>query len=328
MNQEWTRAALAVEETLRGALASLGGVDLARQAESDPAVRAERLAPVLAATGVLELDALGDDDEAGAAALAVRACGAVAAPWPLRHALAVPGEMRHEVDGLYVIDGDVSHLEHADLFDRPVAAAIGDDGVRGIKALGPPSAAPLDPFRVAVSLEGTPPWPMPVRAPLMSAVLDAFWVSGALATVTGLAADYASTRRQFNRAIASFGEIRWRIADMAVAADGLDEISAYTWYLVRQGSATPADTLALRVAMQDAADVVLKNGHQVFGAIGLCEEHDLAVIDRHLTSALLRPAGSLRTSELLLQAVNRHGFDAIFPVAPRGLVPGAEAQAV
>jgi acyl-CoA dehydrogenase len=251
----------------------------------------------------------------------------VVAPWPIARALAVPADARQEADGLYVIDGDVSHLDHADLFDRPVVLPLRGGGARAIAALGGPAAAPLDPFRVAVAVAGRAPLPVPGRVAAMSAVLDAFWVAGALATVTRLAVNYAVTRRQFGRSIASFGEIRWRIADMVVAADGMNEIAAYTWFLVRRERATLADALALRVAMQDAADVVLRNGHQVLGAIGLCEEHDVAVIDRHLTPALLRPAGSRRTAEALLEAVNHHGFDAIFPVPPRpGLVPEARQR--
>ena len=321
MNRAWTATALEMAETLRVALAGLGGVDLARAAEADPAVRTGRLAPVLTSTGVLELDAFcADDDEAGAAVLAVRTCGAVVAPWPVTRVLTVAPKARAEVDAVYVVDGIPTHLDHADLFTRAVTVSVVGERAHRVQAVGGTRRAPLDPFRVAVALESLVP-PPEAGAVTSAAVLDAFWTAGALSAVTRLAADYAVDRRQFGRAIASFGEIRWRIADMAVAADGLDELSAYTWHLVRRGRATPADALALRVAMQDAADVVLRNGHQVFGAIGLCEEHDLAVIDRHLTPVLLRPAGAPRTTELLLAAVNRHGFDALFPVAPRVNIP-------
>ncbi|OLF06683.1 hypothetical protein BLA60_30955 [Actinophytocola xinjiangensis] len=317
MNRAWTATAQEMAATLRTALAGLGGVDLARAAEADPAVRAARLAPVLDSTGVLDLDAFGaDGDEAGAAVLAVRACGAVVAPWPVTRVLAVPPAARAEVDAVFVVDGTPTHLDHADLVGRAVAVPVAGDRVHRVRALGGPKRAPLDPFRVAVALESLVAAPVP-GALTRATVLDAFWTAGALGSVTRLAAGYAADRRQFGRPIASFGEIRWRIADMAVAADGLDELSAYTWDLARRGRATPADALALRVATQDAADVVLRNGHQVFGAIGLCEEHDLAVIDRHLTPVLLRPAGAQRTTELLLAEVNRHGFDALFPVAPR-----------
>ena len=322
MNRAWTPAALEMEAAVRAALADLGGVDLARAAESAPAVRTERLRPVLASLGVLELDAFGGEDEAGAAVLAVRACGAAVAPWPVARALTVPPEAREAADALYLTDGAVSRLEHADLFHRALAADLGDtlrdDGpAHPVRAAGGPSAAPLDPFGVPVEVAAADGPPAPGRGVLMSLVLDAFWVAGALATILRQTSQYATTRQQFGRPIAQFGEIRWRLADMAVAADGLDELAAYTWFLVHRGRAMRADALALRVGMQETAGVVLKNGHQVFAAIGLCEEHDLAVIDRHLTPVLLRPAGPGRTAELLLEAVNREGFDAIFPVSSR-----------
>jgi hypothetical protein len=48
--------------------------------------------------------------------------------------------------------------------------------------------------------------------------------------------------------------------------------------------------------------------------MGLCEEHDLAVIDRHLQPVLRRPVGRLGTTTLLAEHVRRDGFDALFPV--------------
>jgi acyl-CoA dehydrogenase len=48
--------------------------------------------------------------------------------------------------------------------------------------------------------------------------------------------------------------------------------------------------------------------------MGLCEEHDLAVIDRHLQCVLHRPTGRIASTELLAQAISREGFDSIYPV--------------
>jgi acyl-CoA dehydrogenase len=329
MNRAWAPSALALEETLRNALADLGGTELARAAEADPAARVERLKPVLDSIGVLELDAFGGEDEASAAALAVRACGAIVAPWPLARVLSMPSELRTRAEAMYLVGGEITRLDHADLFEQAVALSLdGQRKVRHIRPCGGLQQAPLDPFGATVRLEehgdGVPD--VPDRAVLMSFVLDAFWVAGALVTVTRAAGEYARTRRQFGRPIGAFGEIKWRLADMVVATDGLDELAAYTWSRVRHDAATLADALALRFAMLESADVVLKNGHQVFGAIGLCEEHDLAVIDRHLASVLLRPAGSGETGEMLLHAVNRYGFDAIFPVAPRTYDSGPDTS--
>jgi acyl-CoA dehydrogenase len=91
-------------------------------------------------------------------------------------------------------------------------------------------------------------------------------------------------------------------------------LALHAWWLLREGRAGPADLLALRVHMLESADVVLADGHQVLGAMGLCEEHDLAVLDRHLQSVLHRPAGRIASTDLLARAVARDGFDAIYPV--------------
>ncbi|MFC0529996.1 acyl-CoA dehydrogenase family protein [Phytohabitans kaempferiae] len=317
MKRAWPDEAVDLQRTVRGVLADLGGVELARSAEEKLQVRSEVVAPALAGVGVLDLDPFGAEEESAAAALAVRACGEVVAPWPLARALSVPGELRGEVDACYVVDGTVTHLEHADLFRRAVAVRLGGEPESHALTVSGPRRAPLDPFGMAVTLGPPASGRLPERAALMSFVLDGFWVAGALAAATGHAARYATTRRQFGKAIGRFGEIRWRLADMAVAADGAEELATYTWFLVRRGRATGSDALALRVGMQEAAVTVLRNAHQVLGAVGLCEEHDLAVIDRHLTPTLLRPTPLTRSASLLLDAVNQHGFTGTFDVPPR-----------
>lgn len=316
MKRTWPDEALALQSTVRDVLAELGGVDLARAAEDKPRLRADVLRPALASIGVLDLDPFGAQEESAAAVLAVRAAGEVVAPWPLARVLAVPAGLRGELDACYVVDRPAGHLEHADLFPRAVAVPLDGSAPYAVRAEGP-RRAPLDPFGVAVSTGA--PAEVPEPALLMSLVLDGFWVSGALATATRLAARHATTRRQFGKPIGRFGEIRWRLADMAVAADGVEELATYTWFLVHRGRATLADALALRVGMVEAAGVVLRNAHQVLGALGLCEEHDLTVLDRHLTPVLLRPAALTRSATLLLDAVNRLGFAGTFDVPARTL---------
>ncbi|GAA4471146.1 acyl-CoA dehydrogenase family protein [Phytohabitans houttuyneae] len=313
----WPQEAVDLQRTVRGVLADLGGVELARSAEEKLQVRGEAVAPALAAVGVLDLDPYGAEEESAAAALAVRACGEFVAPWPLARSLSVPAALRAEVDACYVVDGAVTHLEHADIFQRAVAVRLGAGAGAFPVTAGGARRAPLDPFGMSVTLGPEEGPRLPERAVLMSFVLDGFWVAGALAAATGHAARYATTRRQFGKPIGRFGEIRWRLADMAVAADGADELAAYTWFLVRRGRATMADALALRVGVLEAAGTVLRNAHQVLGAVGLCEEHDLTVLDRHLTPALLRPTAPARSANLLLEAVNRLGFAGTFDVPPR-----------
>lgn len=319
MKREWATAALDLQSAVRAVLTDQGGVDIARSAEEKAEVRSDDLRPALASVGVLDLDPLGDEEESSAAVLAVKACGAVVAPWPVTRVLSVPAEQRSRRQALYVVDGRVSHLDHVDLFDSAVAVTLGGGlRPRALSPTGGRSPVPLDPFGVPVEL-GDPmdADALPERAVLMSFVLDGFWVAGALEAAALQAASYAGTRRQFGKPIGRFGEIQWRLADMAVATDGLEELATYTWFQVHRGRATVADALALRLGMLESADAVLRHAHQVFGAIGLCEEHDLTVLDRHLTPTLLRPCGLAGTRALLLDAVNRHGFRGTFDAPPR-----------
>lgn len=316
MNRSWPQEAIELQQTVRDMLAELGGVDTARATEDQPQRRTDVVRKALAEVGLLDLDPFGEEVESAAAALAVRACGEVVAPWPLARALAVPVELRTEVDAYYLVDGEVNHLEHADLFESAVAVRLDRPETYPVRVVGP-RRAPLDPFGTTVTLAPPVAATIPPQAALMSLVLDGFWVSGALAAATRHAAHHASTRRQFGKLIGRFGEIRWRLADMAVAADGLEELAKYTWFLVQRGRASLADALALRVGALEAAGTVLRNAHQILGAVGLCEEHDLAVIDRHLTPTLLRPAAITRSAELLRDAVSRFGFTGTFHVPAR-----------
>jgi Acyl-CoA dehydrogenase, C-terminal domain len=313
MRRDWPQAAVAYQESVGKALKALGGVDVARAAESDPGQRMAVVAPALDQLDLRTLDPWGDEDESAAAMLGVRAAGAVVLPWPLVHELAVPPDLRPVVDGCYLTSGEVRRLDHVDVVERAIAV----DLVRGAAAAvtaGPWHRAPLDPFASDAALGATTVDSDPQRIVSMHLLLDAFWVVGALSTVVDLAVLHAREREQFGTPIGKFGEIRWRIADLALACDGLEELALHAWWLVRGSAANPADLLALRVQMIESANVVLANGHQVLGAMGLCEEHDLAVIDRHLQSVLHRPAGRIGSTNLLAQAIAREGFDSIYPV--------------
>ena len=301
--------------TVVTALSDLGGVDMARKAEADPGLRRGAIAPALDRLGLRELDPWGNEDESAAAVLAVRAAGTVVLSWPLAQELAVPPESRGSVAGILLATPGARRAEHADLLHR--CASVDPSGGWRVCLMAPASAvapSPLDPFSCIVE-------PAPGRADLdgaragfMRILLDGYWVAGAVDRVVRLATAHARDRVQFGVPIGSFGEIRWRIADMVLARDGLDEMCLDTWWRMCHGRATESDVLALRVHMIESAATALSHGHQVLGAMGLCEEHDLTVIDRHLQAVLRRPAGLVGSAGLLADAVGRLGFDATFGV--------------
>jgi hypothetical protein len=292
------------------ALAGLGGVELARRAEADPTVRYRELAPRIAQLGLLELDALEDQEQA------VKAAGAVVCPWPLVPILAVPAALRETVDAVYLVDNVPRRLEHLDLVDRAALVQLRSGLAYRITALGELVQAPLDPFGVPASLGEE--LDLDVSGVVAaSIVLGAFWVLGVVESVVDMSARYARDRRQFGRPIVEFGAIQWRLSDMVLARDGLAELAAYTLWLWVEARAGRADLLALRLTTVDSAASVLANGHQIFGAIGLCEEHDLAVLDRHLQPQLRRGGGASTTTQLLADEIAANGFDGIYPVGPR-----------
>jgi hypothetical protein len=316
MRREWPQSAKSYAESVSAVLRSLDGVESARRAEAKPAHRTEVIRPRLDALGVLDLDPWADEEEAAAAALAVREAGRAVLPWPLVHMLSVPMPARDDCGGVHLLLGECTALDHADVIPNGVAVDLRDGRAFSVIA-DQRRPAPLDPFRCDVQLTDSGLGPLLADASGMHMLLDAFWVGGALTEAAELALRHARERRQFGVPIGRFGEIRSRIADLVLARDSLDELALYTWWLVRVGEAGPADVLALRLQMIESAQSVLGHAHQILAAMGLCEEHDLAVIDRHLQPVLRRPVGRLGSTTLLAEHVRRDGFAALFPVPAR-----------
>lgn len=323
MNRWWPREAQDYASTVRAVLDSLGGVEAARIAEADPETRVRLIRPELDKLGLRGLDLWGEEAESAAAVLSVRAAGERVLPWPMASELALPPDRRDAFGGVVLLGSDDTQGEHADLADTWIAVDP-FEGWRTHSIRPEPGATPgpLDPFSSRLAHCDEDPSFLPESGWQLGAtrmLLDGFWVAGALDSIVRLTATHARQRVQFGTSIGNFGEVRWRIADMVMARDGLDELCLYTWFSLRRGRrvrSAESDVLALRVAMLEAASGVLTNGHQVLGAMGLCEEHDLTVIDRHLQPVLRRPAGKAETGRLLVEAVARTGFEATFPVEP------------
>jgi acyl-CoA dehydrogenase len=321
MNRAWPEEAAAFGESVRLTLRRLGAVEFARQVEADPTLRRSSLQPALEQLGLPEIDVFENAPDALAAAVAAQAAGAVSAPWPLAAQLAAPIATREVATAVYLIADRPARLEHLDLFERPVAIDLRTGQVWRPVTTTELRPMPLDPFGVPCEIVDevlgvdAEHWQRAIDAHI---VLTAFYVLGALETAVAVAGVYAGERHQFGQQIAKFGAIQWRLSDMVLAKDGLSELSRFTLARFCERSVTPADTLGLRLATLEAAHVVLANAHQVFGAIGLCEEHDLTVIDRHLQPLLRRPAGVAATSELLRAAVAEYGFDGLFQIRAVG----------
>jgi acyl-CoA dehydrogenase len=315
MQRLWATDALDFEAAVGDAMARLGGVDLARACEADDGVRAARLGPMLSDLGFDDLNPADGEVEACAAALGARALGAAVAPWPIVQRL-TGNAAGARVGAVYLVGGPFRRAEHLDLAGDAAAIDVVARNAQRLVATGPLRRFPLDPFGVPCAVEE------PVDAAVdelvgLHVVLTGFWVLGALETAMELTRRYATERHQFGKPIGAFGAIQWRLSDIAVAYGQLTEAAAYGLAAFIDGRLGLVDAFALRMQTIESAQAVLANAHQVLGAIGLCEEHDVTVIDRHLQSALRRPTGQAETTALLAQHVATDGFDGLYPVHPR-----------
>lgn len=321
MERHWSDEALDFEAGVRGALQRAGGIELARRSDSDPAVRGGVVKPILDELGIRDLDLTGGEIEATAAALAVWAAGAFVCPWPLVQQLAVPRALRGEVDAVYLRDGAVRRAEHLDIAGRAAAVDLVTRETSALLVLDTPTAdgerplvshMPLDPFGVRCEL-GAETFDLAAAAGA-HVVLAAFWTVGALGSARDLAAEHARDRQQFGRRIADFGAVQWHLSDIALAHDGLWELASFSLARLIDQALTVADMLALRFLMLDSAHKVFAHAHQVLAAIGLCDEHDLTVLERHVQPLLRRPSGITRTLGMLADEVARSGFDNLYPI--------------
>jgi hypothetical protein len=302
------------EAAVAGALSRLGGVELARRCEAQPELRDVELRSALSELGLFDLDVHGSAVEAAASARAMLAAGSVACPWPLVQQLSVPAAIRDRVGRVYLCDRELGRAEHLDLGGRAVTLDMVSGEVRDVVPFGGIVHAPLDPFGVPCELG--PVVDEELNGSLgVYVVLAAFWVVGALGRARDLTVDYAKERRQFGTRIADFGAIQWHLSDLAVAHDSLWELASFSLGRMIDERLLPADTLALQLTIAESAREVMSHAHQVLGAIGLCEEHDVTLLDRHVQPLVRRPCGTSRILGLLVDEISRSGFDSLYPVA-------------
>lgn len=128
------------------------------------------------------------------------------------------------------------------------------------------------------------------------ALVRAIQISATLETIAELAIEYAQTREQFGRPIGKQQAVQQMIAIIA-GESALARAATDAAVLAVSDDATPASQVAAMVAVArsccgHAVDPVVRNAHQVIGAIGTTREHRLHVF----TSAALALRAQDRTT--------------------------------
>jgi hypothetical protein len=90
--------------------------------------------------------------------------------------------------------------------------------------------------------------------------------------------EYATSRRQFGRAIGEYQALKHALADVRVALDFARPLLYTAALAVREGSSDRSrDVSAAKVSSGDAAYLAARTALQVHGAIGYTAEHDLGL---------------------------------------------------
>lgn len=141
-----------------------------------------------------------------------------------------------------------------------------------------------EPRDIVSVTEGMARWhPAPADAGdefvLRGALARAAQICGALETVVDLSVLHATQRAQFGRTLAKFQAVQHLVADIAAetalaraATDAaVAQVSDYGW----SDDATAMSVAVAKSCASHAVSVVVRNAHQVHGAIGTTFEHDL-----------------------------------------------------
>lgn len=108
-----------------------------------------------------------------------------------------------------------------------------------------------------------------------AAMLQAAAMTGAMARVLEVVTEYANTRNQFGRPLGKFQAIQNMIADAASELLITEAATGAALAALDGGTLAALDWLAAKAQAGRAATVVAANAHQVMGAIGFTDEHEL-----------------------------------------------------
>ena len=306
------------------AVSGAGGVDLARRAEADPAIRATQVKPILDALGVHDIDPTADVESAAVAGEMCRVAGRYVLPFPIvGYLLADPD---HDMPAVLASSPPL-RCDHGDLFPRWRVYDLAG-GVSVSTPSGQPVGSRLAPFVTELKSPGAATGTSVAGVAYLS-TLWAFYLLGVAEHSLELAIAHVKDRVQFGRPLAAMQAVQFELADATVAVDGLRELAHFTiWQGVSsegvsregvsregvssQGATTLADGLAARLHALDVLHPVLRLAQQLHGASGFCEEYDISVLVRHVQPAVRLPVDSEAMCEIVFNAIQTQGFTSLF----------------
>jgi acyl-CoA dehydrogenase len=162
---------------------------------------------------------------------------------------------------------------------------------------------------------------------LRGALARMLQLCGAMERVVELCIDHVSSRVQFGRPLARFQAVQRLVSSLAAeAALARAAVDAAVARVERDGWYAPSASFAVAVAKScagHAASVVVRNAHQVHGAIGTTFEHDLHRYTKPILAWRSEFGSVALWDRLLTQAAVSAGRDGAWVLITDGLpLPG------
>ena len=290
------------------ALEEAGGDELVVRAEQDPDHREALVAPVLGELGAWQLDPRGDAGELEAAAALCRSAGYWAIPYPVAERLARPAGL--DADGLVVVAGRRPVARVAGLAGRWAAVTL--DGRRSMGTPQPLTQSPRESAFVT-ELDLEPADGDGAQDVALGLTLPCWTLLGMLDRAIDLARAHVLVREQFGQRLSSFQSVQFELTDAEVERRGVEALAKYALWSAQEGTPDALDdALALRLAAVEAAGTVFGVAHQLFGALGFCDEVPLSWLSRHSEPLRRLPVGVTATLAEMTRRLGRRGLTGLF----------------
>ena len=220
------------------------------------------------------------------------------------------------------LNGTVMFVEAAHVADALIAdARAGDERVRilvpsdrrgvtrrPLDTIGPEKLFEVTCEEVAVSAEDRlEPGTRSRDAYEAGALARTAEMVGAAQRVLELAVEHAKTRVQGGRPIGGYQAIQHACADLVRDVDASRGLLYAAAWKASEGTPSAADVAMAKAYASEACLSVARRGHQIFGAIGYCEEHPLHLLHKRILAASL-DCGDV--SEHLEEVARAIGLDA------------------
>jgi len=231
-------------------------------------------------------------------------------------AIALRGEAGGALDGrkLFVDDADAAH----DL----IVVARGRNGIslfhleRGRPGIAlSPMAAMDGGRRFEVTFDRVPAHPGDLLGPegagweilapalRLGALARGAEMIGAAERILDLTVEHAKTRVQSGRPIGSFQAVQHACADLLRGVESARPLVLSAAWKAQEGLPCEADVAMAKSYAGDACLAVARKAHQIFGAIGYCEEHPLHRLHKRILAARLAYGDTAHHAETIARAI-------------------------